>query len=103
MQKTYLLMEHSSVAHSKNYIQYMGLGQYIPIVFCHLLAKSVDCYREIFTFLAECCEKYNLRMNFTTLHVDFEERMLVVVKEFFQTTSSKHVIFTSASHGGEKI
>ena len=56
----------------------------------------------MFSLHGKCCEKHNIRMNFTTLHVDFEERMLVVVKEFFQTTSSKHVIFTSVSHDGEK-
>lgn len=58
-------------------------GHYIPLVFCLLPAKSGDCYRKMFSLLVASCEKFNLRMNFTTFHVDFEERMLTVVKEFF--------------------
>ena len=58
-------------------------GHYIPLVFCLLPYKSGDCYRKMFSLLKECCAKCNVIMNFTTIHVDFEETMHTVVKEVF--------------------
>ena len=58
-------------------------GHYIPLVFCLLPGKSGDVYRKMFSLLREYCSKHNILMNFTSIHVDFEERMHVVVKEVF--------------------
>jgi hypothetical protein len=63
------------------------------------MSDFTECYRKMFTLLQECCQKFNLSLEIETIHMhlDFEERMHIVVREMFPEV----VIKSSRFHLGQ--
>jgi hypothetical protein len=47
-------------------------GQYVPCVFFLLPCKSKECYVSMFKHLLDSCARYNLSLNVSYIHFDFE-------------------------------
>ncbi|CAG2206186.1 unnamed protein product [Mytilus edulis] len=64
-------------------------GNYIPLVFILLTGKSEEIYHHCFTKLVELCNDRNLTLKPKTVHVDFEDRVMVVVRNLFPSALLK--------------
>ena len=71
-----LVMELSSFAQSFFYQLYSihayKNGQYIPCVFFLLPSKTKQWYEHMFRHLTEACTNFDVTLNITYLHLDFE-------------------------------
>ncbi|CAG2205087.1 unnamed protein product [Mytilus edulis] len=64
-------------------------GNYIPLVFILLTGKSEEIYHHGFTNLVEVCDDRNLTLKPKMVHVDFEDRVMVVVRNLFPSALLK--------------
>ena len=58
-------------------------GNYIPLVFALLPAKTEECYMNMWNFINNCCQQRNLVLSPKTIHIDFEQAMHNAVRVMF--------------------
>jgi hypothetical protein len=78
-------------------------GNFVPLVYILLPGKSDDIYRLCFTKLIDMCESRNLTFSPNIIHVDFEERVMVVVRQLFPLAELKCCRFHLAQAWWRKI
>ena len=64
-------------------------GNYVPLVFMLLPGKSEVVYRYAFSSLIRICREKGLEFSPSTVHVDFEETVMKVVKSLLPTVTVK--------------
>jgi hypothetical protein len=64
-------------------------GQYVPCMFFLLPCKSKECYVSMFKHLLDSCARYNLSLNVSYIHFDFEVAVHDAAKEFWPDVSIK--------------
>jgi hypothetical protein len=78
-------------------------GNYIPLVFMLLPGKSEEVYNLCFSKLIMLCQERNLEFCPSVIHVDFEERVMVVMRALFPSTDIKCCRFHLAQTWWQKI
>ncbi|XP_071173818.1 uncharacterized protein [Mytilus edulis] len=64
-------------------------GNYVPLVFCLLPGKSEEIYVNCFSSIVKLCSDQGHTLQPKAVHVDFEERVMKVMKDFFPSIEIK--------------
>ena len=78
-------------------------GNYIPLVFMLLPGKSEEVYNLCFSKLIMLCQERKFEFCPSVIHVDFEERVMVVMRALFPSTDIKCCRFHLAQAWWQKI
>ena len=78
-------------------------GNYVPLVFTILPAKTEICYQKMWTFITDYCTEKNLVPAPKTIHIDFEKAMHKAISSTFPNTSIMCCIFHFSQNFWRKI
>ena len=64
-------------------------GHYIPLVYCLLPGKSEEVYTYCISAIIKLCSDKGHTFEPNVVHIDFEERVMIVMKQFFPSITVK--------------
>lgn len=61
-------------------------GNYVPLLFALLPSKSEECYKQMWSFIQNCCLQKGFEIQPRVIHIDFERSMHNAIRVAFPTT-----------------